>query len=182
MRKYIYIYIAILITQFVNAQTDEVNKPSNITHLAGVDVGYTTYGEYINNNGEINLNYVFNPHYFCVKSQVGIAPGTAYGNLTKIIVSLGFSTKIYKPISWHLLTGIGLVTSTQPYYNRTLSAGGLFIETGFYVKPSKTKRHVFGLNISELPMELIPTSRWAAFAYGGPAFNINISYNLKLNK
>ena len=181
MRKYIYIYTAILITQFVNAQTQEVNKPSNITHLAGIDVGYTNYGN-IHNYGEVNLNYVFNPHYFCVKSQLGIAPGTDYGNLTKIIISMGFSTKISKPFSWHLLTGYGRVISTQPYYNRTLSASGLFIETGFYIKPSKTKRHVFGLNISVLPVEYSPTSRWAAFPESGPAFNINISYNLKLNK
>lgn len=181
MRKYIYIYIAIFITQFVNAQTEEANEPSNITHLAGIDVGYTTYGENIHNNGEINLNYVFNPHYFCVKSQFGVAPSTDYGNLTKFFISLGFSTKISKPFSWHLLTGYGHVIPSQKNGHYTLFSSGLFIETGFYVKPSKTKRHIFGLNISAIKTEFRSDSRyyWSSFA---PSLNINISYNLKLNK
>jgi hypothetical protein len=128
------------------------------------------------------LNYIFNPHYFCVKSQLGVAPNTDYGNLTKIFVSLGFSTKIDKTFSWHLLTGYGCVIPSQKYYNSTLSVSNFFIETGFYIKPSKTKRHVFGLNTTAIPSTIQYDITNKINGEKGIAFNLNLSYNLKLNK
>jgi hypothetical protein len=126
MRKNIYIIGFIFYFHIVNAQTDVINKPNPITHLIGIDLGYSNYGYLKPNNVEANLNYVFNPHFFCVKAQFGFTPVTDYGTLTKIFVSMGFSTKICKVFSWHLLTGFGGVIPSKSYYNNSLSVSNFF--------------------------------------------------------
>jgi hypothetical protein len=163
----------------MNAQ--EVDKKSaHLNHLIGIDVGYSDYSNYVKSIGEVNLDYIFNPYYFCVKSQLGFAPATNFGTLTKAYISIGFSTKTDKVLSWHLLTGIGGVFPSKSCYDMSFSTNNIFLETGFYIRPFKNKRSVFGLNTVLMPYTIYyNNSRWWVSA---PSLNINVSYNIKLNK
>lgn len=132
------------------------------------------------------MNYVFNPGYFCTKAQIGIAPATNFGVLTKMFFTAGFSTKTNKLISWHLLLGIGGVGSSKRYYNDfSMSAGGIVLETGFYVKPFKLKKHVFGLNFTTTEHVIYRSDKYREGnrIYAGiNVINLNLSYNIKINK
>jgi len=55
-------------------------------------------------------------------------------------------------------------------------------ETGFYIKPYKSKRHVFGVNAVIIASETIIDTYRNRYVAARPVFNINVSYNLKLNK
>ncbi len=163
----------------------ETTKPinPNINHMVGVDVGYTDYaGGYLKTKGEINVNYIFNPYFFCIKSQIGITPKSDFGTLTKTYITAGFSTNTNKIISWHFLFGFGSIVASDNNNNNYYVFNGKIrpvIESGFYTKPFKNKRHVFGLNSTLSTYSIYVNDRYYVTEF---AFNINLSYNLKINK
>lgn len=178
------------------AQTDSLLKRSNrFCHFAGIDIGYSGYDPICEYKAETNVNYVFNPQYFIAKVQLGIAPATNFGTLKKGFIGIGFSTKTNKVFSWHLITGLGIVSPTTKTYTRYesygnnpkversygFSCGTPYIETGFYVKPMKQKRLILGLNVVAYSYDIYDLD-FAHVYYNGPAPNINFSINYKLNK
>ena len=168
----------ILSARLICAQ--EIKKPiSNINHMVGVDVGYTDYSSYLKTDGEININYIFNPYFFCIKSQIGIAPKSNFGTLTKTYITAGFSTNTNKIISWHFLFGFGSIVASNN--NNDVFEGIIrpVIESGFYTKPFKDKRHVFGLNSTISTYTIHDNYRYSAIHR---ALNVNIIYNFKINK
>jgi len=95
-------------------QTDSTKKKRmNINRVVGVDIGYSDYDNSVGCKSEANVNYIFNPGYFCLKLQAGLTPNTNFGLLTKVFGTLGFSTKINRFISWHLLIGLGRVSPSK---------------------------------------------------------------------
>lgn len=189
MIKNIYIFIFLTLNLLVISQTDSIiKKGSNVNHLVGVDIGYSKYFKIVNFKGETNLNYVFNPHLFCIKAQVGVAPFTYFGNLLKAKASMGFSTRINKPVSWHFLTGLGIVYApVNESENSTFSAGPFFIETGFYFNLLKKRKIIFGLNTMVSPMTYYYDNGHSPGIYNSYyessySGNINVSINYRFNR
>jgi hypothetical protein len=188
MPKLKLLFIFAISTLIVSAQ--ENSKPkTNFKHILGLDVGYGSYGsDLVGYKGEINLNYIFNlKKCFFAKVQIGIAPTKNFGIITKGFASIGITTNLNKPISWHLSIGNGYASGSKSYnkpinnefVNYTMHAGPIFIETGFYIKPMKLKNQYLGINFSMATLNINGTDRnyvlgWAAF--------INVSYNIQLNK
>ena len=191
--KKAYIFILLFITSLMCSQNDSLRHP-NMNHFLGVDFGYTSYNYMVGNKGSTNLNYVLNPYYLCVKVQVGIAPGTNFGTLTKGFISIGFSTLSNKFLSWHLLTGLGFIKPSKSYsvieYNNknshtttnTFASHPFFIETGFYIKPSKKQRIIIGLNSVLHRVSIDDGSGIYSPYFNNDVINLNLSINLKLNK
>lgn len=179
MLKNIYIQILLLNCLFIYGQTED-KKISDINHYAGLDIGYSAYPKFVNNNLEYNLNYFFNPHYFCMKSQFGIAPATNMGILYKAFFTMGFSTKTTKIVSWHLLSGVGMVAPQKSYKENTFQSLGPIIESGFYLNFFKDKNKLIGIN----SVVFTEQYQYAGYRYSGNAIsvNFNISFNLRLNK
>ncbi len=167
-------------TLIISAQ-DTIKHNPNINHFVGVDMGYTDYSSYLKTDGEININYIFNPYFFCIKSQIGIAPKSNFGTLTKTYIMAGFSTNTNKIISWHFLFGFGSIVPSNNNNNYYLFDGKIrpVIESGFYTKPFKNKRHIFGLNSTLSTYSIYINDRYHISQL---AFNINLSYNFKINK
>ncbi len=187
MLKNTCIFVFILFTTFAFAQTDSV-RHKNFNHFAGIDFGYTSYDKVIGFKGETNINYVFNPYYFCAKIQLGISPGTNFGTLKKGVVSIGFSTKTNKFLSWHLLTGTGIVEPSNTYIEPpspvkyVFYLHSLFLESGFYLRPIKNKRVLIGLNSVVHRVTVSDNAHKYPPIHGKPTLNINLSINIKLNK
>lgn len=192
MKKGFYIFILMIFYLNINSQ-NELKKPSNINHLIGIDFGYTKHNVLVGNKGDINLNYVFNPHLFCFKTQLGVAPATNFGNLYKVFLSVGFSTKTNKLISWHLLAGFGSIEASKNYNlyinNSTPTsfkfyAKSLIIESGFYLKPLKNNNIIFGINSVAYRLNINNPNRGTKSSYLTDAItlNINLSLNIKLNR
>ncbi len=191
MLKALYILIFYLLSSLAFAQKDTSNvRWPNMNHFVGIDVGYSGYDKVAGYNGEFNFNYVFNPQYFMIKTFYGFAPSTNFGNLKKAVFSMGFSTKSNKLISWHMLTGIISVVPEKEYSLKinnyedihNLMSGFWYLETGFYVKPKKLKRILFGLNASMYSVTI-----WNNAGLQGPyinrwILNTNFSVNYKLNR
>lgn len=163
---------------------------SNLNHLVGIDIGYNERSTIVGAKGEVNLNYVFNPRYFCIKAQVGIAPTTNFGILKKGFFSAGFSTKIDKLVSWHLLAGVANVVPSNKYrveYSNgshttyTFSVFSFLLETGFYIRPKENKRVVFGIN-SVVHRYMIDGGDKYPVVNDQLMLNVNFSVNLLLNR
>jgi hypothetical protein len=190
MIKKIYIVIILFSVLLVSAQQDSIGRKSEwLSHFAGIDFGYTSYDKIIGFKGETNINYVFNPYYFCAKIQLGIAPNTNFGTLKKAFVSVGFSTKTNKFLSWHLLTGLGIIDPSKLYaeninypvtYNLYIRT--FYFESGFYVKPKKNKRIIIGLNTVLHRTTVDDNVSKYAPIHQIPTLNFNLSLNLKINK
>lgn len=185
----------ILSALVINAQ--ETNKP-NIKHIVGLDVGYGSYREifhssYYNKdnfdyNGELNLNYIFNcKKYLFIKAQLGIAPTNHFGLITKGFTCIGFTTNFEKALSWHIALGGGaggtsknyLKTDNNSSNNYSVSLGNLFLETGFYIKPLKSKNHYVGVNFSITSFTMKDNDRYYT---NGLIGYVNVSYNIQLKK
>jgi hypothetical protein len=182
--------IAILLFSvlFVDAQKDSLGTKSEwLSHFIGIDFGYTSYDNIIGFKGETNINYVFNPHYFCAKIQLGVSPGSNFGALKKGFASIGFSTKTNKFLSWHFLTGLGIVAPSDTYQvNRTYDTitytfymQSAFFESGFYLRPLKNKRLSIGLNSQVYRLTVHDGGKYPPI-HDKPTLTINLSLNLKL--
>jgi hypothetical protein len=178
MQKIIYLYFLCTCCLALKAQTE--SKASDINHYAGLDLGYSSYPRFVNNNLEYNLNYFFNPHYFFMKSQFGLSAGSNMGLIYKIFLTMGFSTQTTKVISWHLLTGVGAVVPQKTYKENTFQSLGPIIESGFYLNFFKDKNKLIGIN----SVVFTEQYQYAGYRYSGSAIsvNFNISFNIKLNK
>ncbi len=193
MLKNTSILIQLFISFMIYSQSD-VTKQKNVIHLVGLDAGYTSYDRFVDFKGEANLNYLFNPYYFCAKIQLGVAPGTKFGALKKGFISIGFSTKMDRFLSWHLLLGAGIVDPSKTYnvteyygsngYSQeriyTFYCHTLLLETGFYFKPIKDKRIICGFNsvINRYTID-DDVSKYPPI-HGAPIINLNLSINFKL--
>lgn len=152
----------------------------NIKHIAGINVGYSHYPAIVDFKGEANLDYIFNPYNFMVKAQLGIAPATNFGTITKAFLSIGYTTKMDKLISWHLLTGAGGIIPGKNNSPYNFSGGPLFVESGFYIKPQKERNWLLGINASFIPFSYKNKSSFRDYG-NGIATCINVSYSLILN-
>jgi hypothetical protein len=94
-----------------------VRSQSTINHILGIDVGYSSYPKYVAYKGEIGLNYLFSYKNLGLGYNVDVAPATNFGKITKYSLMAGYTTKISKNFSWHLLFG-GMLSSTsvEDYY------------------------------------------------------------------
>lgn len=198
MIKYVYIITILTPMVILKAQNDSLSKKLNwLSHFAGIDVGYSEYGDKTISGykAETNLNYVFNPHYFIAKAQLGVAPATNFGTLKKGFIGIGFSTKTNKMFSWHLITGVGMVSATKEFsviekdnfnYVRTYSffCSTQFIETGIYSKPIRKIPLIVGINLQLYKSTIAPNDLSALYyvGYYQTTPNINFSINYKLNR
>lgn len=188
MIKNIYIFIFIVLNFFGFSQADTLlKKQIKINHLIGIDFGYSKYFKIVDFKGETNVNYIFNPHLFCIKVQIGIAPSTYFGNLMKTKASMGFSTRINKPVSWHFLTGLGIVYSpVNKSENSSFTAGPFFIESGLYFNLFKKRNIFIGLNTMACRMSYYYDNGnspgiYNSYSNNSYAYNINFSFNYRLN-
>lgn len=155
-------------------------KAQNIKHIVGIDIGYSDYPAIVDFKGEANLNYIFNPYNFMVKAQCGLAPATNFGTMTKAFLSIGYTTKMDRLISWHLLTGVGGIIPGKNSSAYNFVGGPVIVESGFYIKPQKEKIWLLGINASVIPFSYKGIKDFHDYGNGITPC-INISYNLILN-
>jgi hypothetical protein len=194
MGKNIFIFILLLTNLVIYSQKDTIIR-KNIIHFVGIDGGYTSYDKVVDFKGETNLNYIFNPYFFCAKLQLGVAPGTKFGTLKKGFISIGFSTKMDRFLSWHFLVGAGIIEPSKSYnienYNSngylqekiyTFYAHTILFESGFYIKPISNKRIIIGVNSVFHRLTISDNINKYPQKPNDPTININLSINIKLNK
>lgn len=198
MIKYVYIITILTPMVILKAQNDSLSKKLNwLSHFAGIDIGYSEYGDKTISGykAETNLNYVFNPHYFIAKVQLGVAPATNFGTLKKGFIGVGFSTKTNKKLSWHLITGVGRVLSSNAYTRNEPGSNTatikrtyefycetFYLETGFYSQPLKHKKFVLGLNAVLSTYTIYNIAYYPLSFYTMLSPNINFSINYNLNR
>lgn len=194
MLKQTYILLFYLVSICCFSQKDSSSgRWPNLNHFVGIDFGYSGYDKIADYKGEVNLNYVFNPQYFMVKAQFGVAPFTNFGTLKKGFISMGFSTKSNKAISWHMLTGVGIISPTKSpvvllydnlYYNTfTFYSRTFYFETGIYIKPIKSKKWIYGINFQLYKASIANIqSNYVGRLVNAIIPNINFNINYKLNK
>lgn len=155
-------------------------QAQNVRHIAGIDAGYSHYPSIVGFKGEANLNYVFNPYNFMVKAQLGIAPATNFGTMSKGFVSIGYTTCMDRFVSWHLLTGAGGVLSEKNNPDYNFEGGPVILESGFYIKPLKETSMLIGINASFFPFYYKGKKDIHRYS-NGIVSCVNISYSLILN-
>jgi len=178
-----YYFISILAVFFFFGQAQTKN-----THLAGVGLGYPTGEPLIGYKGEINFNYLYAYDHFLTKIGTGMAPNTNFGTLKKLFVTIGFTTKLHRLITWQILLGAGdgsigaenYITDSKKY---SLYIGPLISESSFYVNPFKKKNILFALNfgLAKVATRNENVTYHSMYELGG-VFFASLSVNYKLNR
>ncbi len=154
MFKLLYIVLILTISLSIKGQKDTLIKRAKISHLLGIEGGYTNRHIIVGNKGDIGLSYIFNYKYLFAKTKISFTPGSNFGVLTKFFVNVGFTTKINKMVSWNLLGGFGLTGGSKiysfgdPYYPTRYAYGSLtpIIETGLLFNLFESNHFLFEIN------------------------------------
>ncbi|MBX3162976.1 MAG: hypothetical protein KF900_00730 [Bacteroidetes bacterium] len=160
---------------------------NNLTALVGVDLGYSTYFKRVGYKGEANLNCLFAYKHLALNVNGGIAPFTNFGTIVKRSASIGFTTKMDKKFSWHLLLGFIIGGTEKEKYvdelnnrNYWFSIGGPSISTGFYYK-IKQSNCLVGFNTGFSFCALGQPYRYYIYYSNAPFLYGKLSLNYKLN-
>ncbi len=162
-------------------------------HLIGVNFEYSNMPKMINARLGSNLTYLYAYKRFCIKVEAGILPGSNFGTLYKTCLNFGTTTDLNKPISVHILGGLGGVGNSKNYIYKELEydadIGYLNLDLGTYVRPTKNERLFAGLDMMLTAYDIHPTGTgsinlqvYEGNSYRGFLFFFNLSINYKLNK
>lgn len=155
MRNF-YIVVFAFLALFASAQNDSLSKKSKINQLIGIEGGYTNRYILVGSKGDAGVSYMYSYKHFLAKSKLCFTPGSNFGLLTKFFISVGYTTKINKIVSWNILAGFGITNSKKTYSLENSSTSTKYsygsithiAETGILINPFTPRKLLFGLNSS----------------------------------
>ncbi|MBX3162975.1 MAG: hypothetical protein KF900_00725 [Bacteroidetes bacterium] len=185
-----FISINVSVNYKLKNTNDTVSKVEKITHFFGVGLGYSSYPKIAGYKGEIGLNYFFTYKYLALNLAASVASATHFGVVTKFPVQIGFTTKAYKKLSWHLLAGLTFGgTSKEKYFTdtnnyKTFSPIGLSASTGVYHRINQSN-FLLGVHVTVANCIVGEPKGRNNTTYQSndniPYAQINVSLNYKLN-
>ncbi|MDF2452123.1 MAG: hypothetical protein K0S26_1627 [Bacteroidota bacterium] len=159
-------------------------------HIIGLNIETSNMPRIINARLGANLTYIYAYKRFCIRAEGGILPGSNFGTFLKTCLNFGYTSDLNKPISVHLLGGIGGFTSDETYSHNGFEysplIGGLNADAGILVRPFHNERVYMGLDLMTTRYEVSPNgyiemNLREGNTYRGLLFLFNFSVNYKLN-
>lgn len=177
--------IFLLIASFNGLKSQTKNH-----HIIGINVDYSTMPKIINARLGTNFTYLYAYKSFCIRTEVGVLPGSNFGTFLKTCLNVGLTSDINKPISLHAVAGIGGMTCNKTYFNNgfefSARVGNVTTDFGALVRPFHNERMFAGIDIMISAYEVSPEG-WIEYhlrdanTYRGLLFFFNFSLNYKLN-
>lgn len=184
MKKQLSIFIFLVLVSNLYSQT-------NNHHIVGINMDYSNMPKIINARLGTNFTYLYAYKYFCIRTEIGILPNSNFGTLIKTCLNFGATTNLNKPLSFHAVTGLGGLTTTQTYrYNNfdyDAEIGNLTLDIGTLIRPFKNDRLFMGLDLMLTGYDVYPKGEMSEAtreknSFKGKVFFCNLSVNYKLNK
>ncbi|MBA3663032.1 MAG: hypothetical protein H0W61_02340 [Bacteroidetes bacterium] len=175
---------------FFSCVTFSFKSQTKNQHLAGINLGYSTWPKMIGYKFESNFNYFYAYKHFCSKFELGIAPGTNFGNFERVYLNFGYTTDLNTGYSWHAMLGVGGTTGNKTFdrdgYTYDFVTSGVLFSSGVYYRPS-FNRFAFGLHYAVTKYIIYPTGEhptavFVSHTTTGKVSSINFSASYKLNR
>ena len=183
MKKHLAVIVFLISASGLKSQTKN-------QHIIGLNIETSNMPRIINARLGTNLTYIYVYKRFCIKAEAGILPGSNFGTFVKTCLNVGYTSDLNKPISVHLLGGIGGFTSYKTYsykgFEYSAGIGNLDADAGILVRPFHNERLYMGIDIMTTGYEVSPNgyieiNLREGNTYRGLLFLFNFSVNYKLN-